>query len=142
MFKVLSQDSFCFPGCLPEGGGPDSNGDTFETKEEATADALRMLESIFEEEIKLNGDSRTVRAVFEECKRELQTMGETSCSLPYRDEDAPERDERGRFASNVSTDGTRFVSFYVEQTSDESEEDGEPSTHDNSPDREDFARGT
>jgi hypothetical protein len=144
MFKVLTQDSFCFPGCIPEGDGPGDNGDRFDTKEEAIADGLRMLESIFDEEIKVNGDSRTVRAVFEECKRELLDSGETSATLPYReDSDEQSRDSRGRFTDNVSLDGTRFVAFTVEQTrEEEDEDDGEPSSHDGSPDREDFARGT
>lgn len=47
-WKVYTQDTFCFPGCMPEGGGPDSNGDEFEAREEAIEDGISYLETFTE----------------------------------------------------------------------------------------------
>ena len=97
MWKVYTQDSFCFPGCMPEGYGPDSNGDTFDTRDEAIESALCMLYPIFDAEPGLWGNRKRAVAA------ELAKSGEVSISLPYRDEETDE----------VSTQGYRFISFAV-----------------------------
>jgi hypothetical protein len=103
MFKVYTQDSFCFPGCLPEGYGPDSNGDTFETREEAIDDAVHMLLATLAEYLPASGISNEVATLATRLEYELRHTGETSADLPYIDEETGEE----------SSDGSRHVSFSV-----------------------------
>src|SRR5277367_499521 len=102
-YQILIQDSFCFTGCLPEGCGPESNGDTFENEKEALVVAELYLNAVFGEELRLNGDSSTVNTVWDTCLAELREWGETSFSFPWRDEETGEP-ARG---------GNRFVSVII-----------------------------
>lgn len=107
-FEIVTQDAFCFSGCLPDGTGPESNGDRFRTRDEAVEEASRCLRAMLE-------DARCPAMVIDNLIQELRTTGEASTSLPYTDEDAPDRDETGKFTSKVATNGTRFVSVAVNE---------------------------
>jgi hypothetical protein len=95
-YQVLTQDAFCFVGCLPEGYGPESNGDTFETKEDAMADAVAMLRAML-------ADNNLEEHAIESAVVELRECGEFGADLPFIDEETGEE----------SSDGTRFISIAV-----------------------------
>ena len=116
MFKIYTQNAFCFPGCLPEGYGPESNGDCFDSREDALADALDYMQSVLQEERERNGDSRTVDAVWRACREDLKKTGETDCTLPYRMEEGCTGEE----TDEISDNGYRFVSVVIVEESTES----------------------
>jgi hypothetical protein len=100
MYEVLIADSFCFPGCLPEGDGPTSNGDTFDTHGEALEEASRMLHAT----LKDAGWSAHDIAIAD---AELHANGEWACDMDYIIDDGSDDD------GMVSPDGTRFLAFAV-----------------------------
>lgn len=103
MFKIYHNDAFCFPGCMPEGYGPEDIGDTYDTLAEALDSAQAMLRETFEAEIKVNGDSAAVNVALRECTKELATIHETFCALPFRDFETDE----------INEDGYRYVGIAV-----------------------------
>jgi hypothetical protein len=102
-YQVFTQDAYCFSGCLPDGYGPESNGDVFETREEAIEDAIGVLEAVFEE-------VHAPRLEFR-CLQELRYTGLTAFDLP-----AYVLDEvTGDNTEEEDENGTRFVSISVER---------------------------
>lgn len=98
-FKIYTQDAFNFPGCMPEGDGPQDNGDTFDNRDDALAEAKSYIRGILnEDQLGLSVDDR--RRAIAKAEKELDSTGECGLELPYYEEDEEEFSDKGyRFVS-------------------------------------------
>jgi hypothetical protein len=107
MYRVMLQDGYVYPGLEPDGDAPEDTGEVYTSRKTALAGALDVLREVFRAERTetVSVNRRALAELWKECRDALKETGETTLTLPAREDDGEETTEVG----------SRFIAVTIER---------------------------